>query len=585
MFNKFYSLRKSRRILHTYYNWYKKQGKMLPKGELTKLESLLEQLDQAVLAKDRKKADGLARDLEASYADSGERSLLGFVGEIVIAIVFALVIATVVRQVWFELYEIPSGSMRPTYREQDRLTVSKTAFGINIPLQAKHFLFDPDLVKRTGVLIWSGHNIDLPNTDANYFGIFPYKKQYIKRLIGKPGDTLYFYGGKIHGIDNEGNPIEVLLDAPWMQSLDHIPFLSFEGRPDQTSRQMLFKHFGQPVGRLSGTPYGQLKAEIYDGDKWVPQDSTHRYFDAFGIGNFATARLLTKKELPAGTNASEAPFHLSLSHHPTLNTTLSKGSQALLTQQSIIPVEEQHLDALKQALYTTRFQVRSGRARPVGNPHASTYNPKLPDVPDGVYEFYFGKGYSVAWGGVLTPLSEDHPLYAEKYFQKLFNFGITFRQASPSARFSYFRNGDLYVMGAPVWKKDDSTLETFNQKESRQESSESAYIAFKDSGTPSIETIQTFGVVVPEKHYLALGDNHAISSDSRIFGFVPEDNIQGVPSVLLWPPGHRWGTHESPYLCITKPRLIVWGIAFVVALVCFALYRYRATRPTFKKLS
>lgn len=584
MFSKFYSLRKSRRILHTYYSWYKKQGKMLPKGELTKLESLLEQLDQAVLAKDREKADGLARDLEAAYDGKGERTLFGFMSEIVIAVVFALVIATVVRQVWFELYEIPSGSMRPTYREQDRLTVSKTAFGINVPLQANHFLFDPNLVKRTGVLIWSGHNIDLPNTESNYFGIFPYKKQYIKRLIGKPGDTLYFYGGKIYGLNNEGKPIEILLDAPWMQSLDHIPFLSFEGRPQQDTHQILFKHFGQPVGRLSGSPFGQLKAEIYDGNKWVPQDSAHRFFDAFGIGNFATARLLTQKELPAGTNASTAPFYLALKHHPTLNTTPSKGSHPLLTQQSLIPVEEQQLDALKQALYTTRFQVKSGRARPVGNPHANTYNPKFPDVPDGVYEFYFGKGYSVDWGGVLTPLPEEHPLYADKYFQKLFNFGILFNQGSPAVRFAYFRDGNLYVMGSPIWKKGDSTLEAFNQKETSRESSESGYIAFKDSSAPSTETIQTYGITVPEKHYLVLGDNHAISSDSRIFGFVPEENIQGVPSVLLWPPGERWGTHESPYPCITEPRLIVWGIALVVALLFYTLYRYRISRPTFKKL-
>ena len=32
-----------------------------------------------------------------------------------------------------------------------------------------------------------------------YIFILSGKKQYIKRLMGKPGDILYFYGGEIYG--------------------------------------------------------------------------------------------------------------------------------------------------------------------------------------------------------------------------------------------------------------------------------------------------------------------------------------------------------------------------------------------------
>jgi len=44
---------------------------------------------------------------------------------------------------------------------------------------------------------------------------------------------------------------------------------------------------------------------------------------------------------------------------------------------------------------------------------------------------------------------------------------------------------------------------------------------------------------IPEKEYLMLGDNGPSSADSRIWGFVPEENIIGRASFIWWPPS-RW---------------------------------------------
>ena len=67
------------------------------------------------------------------------------------------------------------------------------------------------------------------------FILFPGKKQFIKRMIAKPGDTLYFYGGEIYGIDAKGRELKELRDPEWMQKLEHIPFITIR-RESQNTR-------------------------------------------------------------------------------------------------------------------------------------------------------------------------------------------------------------------------------------------------------------------------------------------------------------------------------------------------------------
>ncbi len=42
-------------------------------------------------------------------------------------------------------------------------------------------------------------------------------------------------------------------------------------------------------------------------------------------------------------------------------------------------------------------------------------------------------------------------------------------------------------------------------------------------------------MVVPDAMYFVLGDNRDVSKDSRTFGFVPADDIEGTSSLRIWP--------------------------------------------------
>lgn len=626
-----YSLRKSRQILKSSYEWYQKKRKQLSSDQLNRLESLLQQLDGAVLKEDRNEANHLAREIE-DFCDTHFKKGIGtYLLELLTAIVIALVVATIVRQTWFELYEIPTGSMRPTFKEQDHLTVTKTAFGINIPLETNHFYFDPQLVQRMSVIIWSGDGVPHLNSDSTFMGIFPYTKRYIKRCLGKPGDTLYFYGGKIYGFDREGNDLIELRNNPWMAHLEHIPFTNFEGRTsyvDQQSKSIpeaIFHHFNQAIGRLRFL-HQNIKGEIFNGSQWVEDkpeaqrelhDTLQTYSDFWGIRNFAMARLLDKDQLESLTpyhanDMEKGLLYLEVRHTPSLNypspLLSDRFGVGIRGYTTVIPLQEKHLKALMDHMYTCRFVVKNGRATSYRLEGEKTYasSPLFPKVPDGTYEFYYGKVFEVKWGGITFALPEDHPLYNldPKHIQKLFNIGINMTtQVEPQARnqpffpnrYTYFREGDLYAMGGILIKKEDPIMKSFQEREKKKEEMATArapYVAFKDYGPPLTSDgrldkafIKTFGLKIPEKQYLALGDNHAMSQDSRYFGPVPQANLQGAPSLIIWPPGDRWGIpNQKPYPLLTIPRVIIWGIASSIGLLWWMIDRHRRKKPIFKKL-
>lgn len=633
MANPLYRLKKSRNILRHTFSLYKKRWKQLREEQLKEMEKSLASLDEALLNHDREKASTRAQDLEKFAKKHLKKSPLDHARELLFAFCTALIIATIVRQMWFEPMEIPTGSMRPTFKEKDRLIVSKMNFGLNVPLKAKHFIFNPSSVKRTGIFIFRPENMDIQDTDTTYFGL-PGKKRFIKRCMGVPGDILYFYGGKIYGIDKFGNEIKELRESSSLEGLEHIPFIDFEGKVLTTAPNarglyspVFYYQMNQLIAKHSFHNSGKTYGEIYVDNEWKLESSSQNknsiqsYSDFWGIKNYAMARLMTKQELmnfsQANTeNLEDAPLYLEIRHTPSLSSPNSKIIRdkyarirpVISTNISVIPLQQNHLDAMMASLYTSRFTVKDGYAqRYTADKQASMTTSILPqfsDVPDGKYEFYYGKGHSIGWGGETSPLPKDHPLYEKnpKSIQKLFNLGIAFFNGySPHSkdqpffpsRYAYFRDGDLYLLGTPILKKDDPTLIAFLHREQHLEEIDPQYRPFKDFGAPlkndgTIDKhfIETFGMKIPEGMFLALGDNHAASSDSRDFGFVPQNNIRGSAGPILWPLGHRWGSPpQAPLPWLTIPSFIVYFLIFSISALSFFLYKKRLNKPIFKKLS
>ena len=103
-------------------------------------------------------------------------------------IFYALFIAIIIRSLFFQPFYIPSSSMEPTLLIGDRIFVSKYSYGYS-----KHsFPFSPPLIKDR--LLYQkpklGDLVVFKTPSDN-------RTDYIKRLIGLPGDTIQFINGEV----------------------------------------------------------------------------------------------------------------------------------------------------------------------------------------------------------------------------------------------------------------------------------------------------------------------------------------------------------------------------------------------------
>ena len=110
-------------------------------------------------------------------------------GETIRVVVQALLIALVIRTVLFQPFNIPSGSMKGTLLVGDYLFVSQFSYGyshyslpFSLPLFSGRIFASPP--ERGDVVVFR-----LPRDDTT---------DYIKRVIGLPGDRIQMIDGRLH---------------------------------------------------------------------------------------------------------------------------------------------------------------------------------------------------------------------------------------------------------------------------------------------------------------------------------------------------------------------------------------------------
>ncbi len=179
--------------------------------------------------------------------------------EILEAVVIALLLAFAIRTFAVQAFKIPSGSMIPTLLVGDHILVNKFLYGMRLPLVDDRLLTIRE-PRRGDILVFKFPK----NHDTDY----------IKRLVGLPGDTVEILGRKIY-VNGE----------PWTEDPGHY---SRRGRPgwvlpgeDARFGPIYVPRKGDTIqlvgGELliNGDPFGIPERKIFDAGNLLD------YYDVF----------------------------------------------------------------------------------------------------------------------------------------------------------------------------------------------------------------------------------------------------------------------------------------------------------------
>ena len=120
---------------------------------------------------------------EDSAESAGLHRKKGAWRENIEAILVAIVIALFIRTFAVQAFKIPSGSMKQTLQIGDHILVNKFVYGVKIPYLRKNII--PLKKPKRGDIVVFKYPVD-PNKD------------FIKRVVGIPGDVIEIRDKKLH---------------------------------------------------------------------------------------------------------------------------------------------------------------------------------------------------------------------------------------------------------------------------------------------------------------------------------------------------------------------------------------------------
>jgi signal peptidase I len=160
---------------------------------------------------------------EKAAGPAEEKKHRGFFTELPVLVLIAFVLALVMKTFLVQAFFIPSSSMEPTLLVNDRVLVNKLAFTFREPRRGEVVVFSERGFDPVGEPETSAVDSVLNSIGTGLGLVPPDEKDFIKRIIGLPGETIEMRGGIVY-VDGTPIPEAPTTEGGYLSALDMSEF-------------------------------------------------------------------------------------------------------------------------------------------------------------------------------------------------------------------------------------------------------------------------------------------------------------------------------------------------------------------------